>query len=121
MFRCAVLVSTNPIHSFAWKHFPQSHQETSFKKGSNSHAIEINGTPSLGLSGFEESPDDLIQHKLWGTEVKVSTSGSLEILHIRKEFRSHQLLALSSNSIKISYIIFVHLFLLFYYIIGTVT
>lgn len=64
MFRCAVLVPTNPIHSFVWRHFPQSHQETSFKKGSNSHAIEINGMPSLGLSGFEESPDDPIQHKL---------------------------------------------------------
>lgn len=54
-------------------------------------------------------------------KVKVNTSGSLEILHIRKEFRSQQLLALSSNSIKISYIIFVHLCLLFYYIVGTVT
>ena len=63
MFRCAVPVSTNPIHSFVWKHFPQSHQET-FKKGSNSHAIEINSTPSLGLNGFEEGPDDPIQHKL---------------------------------------------------------
>lgn len=113
MFRCAVLVSTNPTDSFVCKRFPQSQHETSFKKRSNQHAIEMNGTPSLALSSFEVSPHDPIEHKLWCTEVEVNNSRSLEILQIRKECRSQRLHALSSNSIKISYRIFVHLCLLF--------